>query len=146
MSFHIEPFKAQHLDALELQAVQVGLSQFLKSGHVLQLAERSFAFTGFRDGKAIGCAGLVEMWPGRDCAWSLLSNCGPNAFIHIHRTVVRFLGARKTRRTEMSVDVDHEEGQRWAELLGFEKEGYMKAYSPDGRDAYLYARIRNDGR
>jgi len=142
MSFHIEPFKARHLDGFELQPIQAGLRPFLDAGHVLDLAEKSFAFTGFQDGAPVGCAGLVEMWPGRDCAWSLLSDCGPRAFLNIHRTVLRFLDARGTRRTEMSVDVDHAAGQRWARLLGFHKEGHMKAYSPDGRDAYLYARIR----
>lgn len=146
MTFHIEPFKAHHLDEIALQPAQAGLRTFLEKGHALVLAESSFAFTGFQDGRAIGSAGLVELWPGRDCAWSLLSDCGPRAFLNVHRTVVRFLEARKTRRTEMSVDVDHMAGQRWAELLGFRKEGLMKSYSPDGRDAYLYARVRNDWR
>jgi hypothetical protein len=27
-------------------------------------------------------------------------------------------------------------------MLGFEREGYMRAFNPDGRDAVLYARIR----
>jgi hypothetical protein len=142
MSFRLEPFQARHLDDFDLQAVQAGLRPFLEAGHVLELAERSFAFTGFQDGKPVGCAGLVVMWPGRDCAWSLLADCGPKAFLNVHRTVARFLDARGTRRTEMSVDADHKAGQRWAELLGFHKEGFMKAYSPDGRDAYLYARIK----
>jgi hypothetical protein len=146
MTFHIEPFLARHLDEFELQPTQAGLRPFLESGHKLHLAEKSFAFTGFQDGKAVGCAGLVELWPGRDCAWSLLSDCGPRAFFNIHCTVVRFLEARGTRRTEMSVDVDHSAGQRWAELLGFKKEGLMGSYSPDGRDAYLYAKVRHDRR
>ena len=145
MSFHIEPFRARHLEEIELQSVQIGLRPFLKAGHALHLAEKSFAFTGFQDGKPVGCAGLIELWPGRDCAWSLLSDCGPRIFLNVHRTVVRFLDARRTRRTEMSVDVDHAAGQRWADLLGFRKEGLMKSYSPDGRDAYLYAKVRHDG-
>lgn len=145
MRFHIEPFRAQHIEQIELQPAQAGLRAFLERGHALHLAEGSFAFTGFQDGKAIGCAGLIELWPGRDCAWSLLSDCGPRAFFNVHRTIVRILEERRTRRTEMSVDVDHVAGQRWAELLGFRKEGLMRSYSPDGRDAYLYARIQNDG-
>jgi hypothetical protein len=142
MSFRIEPFDARHLDEFRLQPVQAGLSEFLHRGHISHLAENSFAFTGYQDGKAVGCAGLIELWPGRDCAWSLLSECGPRAFLNIHRTVVRFLEARGARRTEMSVDVGHVAGQRWAELLGFKKEGLMECYSPDGRDAYLYAMVR----
>jgi hypothetical protein len=145
MSFHIEPFKVRHLDEFELQAAQTGLRAFLEQGHALHLAEDSFAFTGFQDGQAVGCAGLIELWPGRDCAWSLLSDCGPRAFLNVHRTVLRFLDARRTRRTEMSVDADHLAGQRWAELLGFKKEGLMECYSPDGRNAYLYAKVRHDG-
>lgn len=144
MSFRIEPFEVRHLDELVLQTVQAGLLPFLDAGHARELAEKSFAFTGFQDGRVVGCAGLIEMWPGRDCAWSLLSDCGPKAFLNIHRTVVRFLDARKSRRIEMSVDVDHAAGQRWAELLEFKKEGYMTSYSPDGRDCFLYARVRDE--
>ncbi|MGH6915683.1 MAG: GNAT family acetyltransferase, partial [Geminicoccales bacterium] len=125
---------------------QEGLRAYLEKGHAIHLAEDSFAFTGFEDGKVVGCAGLVEIWPGRDCAWSLLSECGPRAFLKVHCTVVRYLEARRTRRTEMAVDVDHAAGQRWAALLGFRKEGLMKSYSPDGRDAFLYAKVRNERR
>ncbi len=146
MSFYIEPFKVRHLDQFALQPAQAGLRAFLERGHALHLAEQSFAFTGFQDGRAVGCAGLIELWPGRDCAWALLSDCGQRAFLNIHRTVLRQLDARKTRRTEMSVDVVHAAGQRWAELLGFKKEGLMRRFSPDGRDAYLYAKVRDDGR
>ena len=46
---------------------------------------------------------------------------------------------------EMIVDPDHRAACRWARLLGFEEEGYMKSYSPDGRDALMFARVR-DGR
>jgi hypothetical protein len=144
MSFHIEPFKVWHLDEFDLQPTQAGLRAFLKQGHALHLAENSFAFTGFQDGKAVGCAGMIELWPGRECAWSLLSDCGPRAFLNVHRTVVRSLEARRARRTEMAVDVDHFAGQRWAALLGFKKEGLMECYSPDGRNAYLYAKVRHD--
>ena len=146
MTFHIEPFKARHLDDLELQPAQADLRAFLERGHALQLAEGTYAFTGFQDGRPVGCAGLIELWPGRDCAWSLLSDCGPRAFLNVHRTVVRFLEQRRTRRTEMTVDADHDAGQRWAELLGFRKEGLMECYSPNGRDAYLYAKVRHERR
>ena len=60
MSFRIEPFDARHLDEFRLQPVQAGLSEFLHRGHISHLAENSFAFTGYQDGKAVGCAGLID--------------------------------------------------------------------------------------
>jgi len=41
------------------------------------------------------------------------------------------------------VDVGFKEGHRWIKMLGFELEGYMKAYRPDGADMLLYARIKS---
>ena len=46
------------------------------------------------------------------------------------------------RRIEAAVDAEYTISQRWHELMSFQREGRMRAYTPDGRDAYLYARIR----
>ena len=58
----------------------------------------------------------------------------------------RFLDVRDTRRVEMIVDPNHRAACRWARLLGFEQEGYMKLFSPDGRDALMFARVRDERR
>jgi hypothetical protein len=44
-------------------------------------------------------------------------------------------------RLQMAIDAAILERSRWAEYLGFFKEGLMKAYDTEGRDHYLYARV-----
>jgi hypothetical protein len=45
------------------------------------------------------------------------------------------------RRIEATVDVGFTEGERWMTLLGFEYEGLMRAYRPDGQDMLMFARV-----
>jgi RimJ/RimL family protein N-acetyltransferase len=56
--------------------------------------------------------------------------------------VVEFLDNAPYRRIEATVDVGFKQGHRWIKMLGFELEGYMRAYRPDGADMLLYARVK----
>jgi RimJ/RimL family protein N-acetyltransferase len=63
--------------------------------------------------------------------------------VRIHKAVQRFLEATEFKRVEAFVDSDFEPGHRWIKMLGFEYEGYMKNFSPLGRDCLLYSRIKH---
>lgn len=104
------------------------------------------AWTAMVDGRPIGSAGVVEAWTGRAYAWALLAeDAGPH-MLAITRAIRCFLARSPYRRIEMAVSAGFDAGQRWAELLGFtlETPTAMRAYLPNGGDAWLYARI-NDG-
>ena len=91
----------------------------------------------------MACAGLVEVWEGRAYAWAILSdNAGPY-MLPLTREIRSKLAAAPFRRIEMAVDADFDAGARWAEMLGFrcETPAPMAAYLPNGRAAYLYARV-----
>ncbi len=144
MTVRIVPLEAWHFDAIALQDAQQVLRPMLRTAEYRNdLLRHSIAFSAIDD-TVIAIAGVALAWPGREVAWSLLSNCGPRHFISIHRAVQAFLDRRQTRRIEMSVDADHDNAGRWARLLGFKEEGLMQAYTPDGRDAVLYARVRDE--
>jgi hypothetical protein len=49
--------------------------------------------------------------------------------------------AEGVRRFQMSVRADFGPGIRWAKLLGFEPEGVLSKYGPDGADHILYAKV-----
>jgi hypothetical protein len=93
----------------------------------------------------IGCAGVQEVWAGRAVAWALLSDsAGPN-FAAIHRAVHGFLKQCPWQRVEAFVDADFEAGQRWMRMLGFTNEtpdAPMRKYTPDGKDCFLYSRVK----
>lgn len=44
-------------------------------------------------------------------------------------------------RFQITVHSDFKKGCRFAEVLGFKKEGVMQKYGPDSKDYYLYARV-----
>lgn len=114
------------------------------------LSDRNYGFNLFRGGPAysglvgdqvIACMGLIPMWENRAMAWGLIAaEAGPH-FVQITKAVMRTMELHPFRRIEASVKCDFQQGHRWARLLGFEREGTMRCYSPDGGDYDLYARV-----
>lgn len=137
----IVPFKAWHLDEIELQGPQMYLRGWLTEDQKQRL-EHYPSYTALLDGKPVAMAGVIETWPGRALAWAYLSEMGPRQFVLVHRSVSRFLEACYTKRVEMTVDCDFPQAHRWAKMLGFKMEAErMVAYTPNGQDCALYARI-----
>jgi len=135
-------FEAAHLAAIEVQGVQqfVAANVSETQGDML---EKGISYTAMCDGEPIAAAGLVDVWEGRGVVWACLSEVGPKAFLMIHRAVTKVLDASPLKRIEMLVDCTHDEGHRWAMMLGFQMEAVrMRNYSPDGRDFSLYARVQ----
>lgn len=97
-------------------------------------------------GKPIAAAGVVELWRDRGYAWALLGVDAAPHLLPITREIRSFLDALPCRRVEMAVDPEFPQALRWARMLGFERETPepMRSYYPDGRSAYLYARVRED--
>jgi hypothetical protein len=109
------------------------LSELSAIGHV---------FTFQEDDTILGVIGAEPMWSGRANTWTLLSKfCGKH-FISIHKICAMIIDDLGYRRYEATVDIDFKAGHRWVKMLGFEPEGYMKAYRPDGEDMILYARVK----
>jgi len=100
------------------------------------------AWTAMADGAPVACGGLVEVWTGRAYAWALLSESAGPHMLALTRAIRSGLAQSPFRRVEMAVDAGFDAGRRWAELLGFRLETPepMRAFLPNGRDAYLFAR------
>ena len=139
----IVPYNPAHLESLLLQPAQAYMRPFFENaeyGKALAIAGKSF--TAIDGDRVLGCAGLIPYWEGRAEAWALLAKDIKGQFIHIHLAAVRFLDACGFRRVEAHVDADFGCAKKWIEMLGFEFEGPLKAYTPDGRDCLRYARVR----
>jgi hypothetical protein len=132
-----------HLAALRLQDAQALLAPLVtEPGYADMLIAAGPAFAGVAGGRVVGCAGIVMLSVGRGHAWALLGSGPKCGFIAVHRAVAGFLDGQRLRRIETAVDSDFAAGHRWARMLGFAREGRMRAYGLDGRDADLYARVR----
>lgn len=136
----IVPFEPEHADAMDVQ-----IAQRMTPEERQQAMGESFgdAWTAMVDGEPVACAGLVPVWFGRAYAWALLSERAGAHMVAITRAVRRALDMGEFRRVEMAVRAGFAEGERWARLLGFSRETPepMRAYLPNGQDAYLYAKV-----
>lgn len=141
--FELVKLQPEHLFQFTPQPAQAAALGMLTPDFAQTLvAQTGVGWAGVLDGRVIGCAGIAECWPGRAEAWTLLSEDAFDVFRHIHRVVRRVLADCPWHRVEMKVDADHVAAIRWAEHLGFEREGLMRKYTADQRDVFLYARVR----
>ena len=139
----IARMRPEHVAGFRLQPRQAMLAGNLSDpSYVDALVRSGNAFTALSDGRAVAFGGCLELWQDRAYIWSLI---GEDAGPHM-RTLVRaaagYLKAATWRRIEAAVASDFEAGHRLVRLLGFEFEGRMKAFSPDGADHDLYARVK----
>ncbi|MFO1188511.1 MAG: GNAT family acetyltransferase [Alphaproteobacteria bacterium] len=136
--------RLSHVEAIDLQPSQAALRDQL-SGAVIQGLVRSRAIAIVDGADVLVCAGLARRWPGRTVGWALLSHkIRPNRFLAVHRLIAAALDRAEMRdpgRIEVQIDPSHAAALRWARLLGFEVEGRMCRYLPDGRDMILMARV-----
>lgn len=144
----VSPFVPTDLGEISLQPQQaaemVGIAGWRDMAHVLVAAGPCWTMR-FR-GRVVACAGLGIHWPGRAEAWAFIAGDLPRAaWPALHRTVARGLAEAAPRlglrRIEAACAMGWGPGARWLRMLGFELEGPLRAYGPDGRDFLRYARI-----
>lgn len=139
----LERLRPDHFPRLRLQDNQASLQAVLTESYGADLvAQGGVAWAAVMDGEVIAAAGMFEVWSGRALGWALFSDTALANFIAIHRVARKVLADCPWRRIEIAVDRNHAAGVRWAERLGFQREGLMRAYTADGRDCFLYARVR----
>ncbi len=91
-------------------------------------------------------AGSTSLRAGVCEVWLLLDKCYKKYKTSLVRALKILMEdylvkERGFYRLQMAIDAAILERSRWAEYLGFFKEGLMKAYDTEGRDHYLYARV-----
>lgn len=100
-------------------------------------------------GVMVGCGGLVVFWNGVAEAWIMLSNkC--NIMDDVDRTRMVLLIKHKLKdlikehklwRIGAIIRPDFPKAVRLAVVLGFEKEGLLRKYAPDGSDRLVYGKV-----
>ena len=138
----VVPFEPLHLELLELQQSQQLFRNFFDRSYGPALQAAGPCYSVVDAGDVLLCAGLVKQWSNRAVAWSLISEHAGRQFVRIHKSVRRFLDSADFNRVEAYVDADFQQGHRWIEMLGFQREGYMRQFTPDGKDSILYSRVK----
>lgn len=138
----IRPSRNEDIYRLHLQTGQTSSIDLVNDEFDLATyADAGMAETLTQDGEVLAMWGAEQAWEGRVIVWALLSQNIGRTMPVIHRHAVRFLERLDARRLETYVDVGFTPGHRWIKMLGFEVEGYMKSFRPNGDDMVLYARV-----
>ena len=137
-------FLPQHLQELRLQPAQSSFrAALLKPEYGTALALAGPCFTVLVDDKPIACAGAQEFHAGRAEIWALIGRDAGPYMRPMTRAAIGWFDQCSYRRLEVNVATHFEPGHRWARMLGFQVEGPEKlAYSPDGRSAISYVRLK----
>tara|TARA_B100000749_G_C18302663_1_gene413279 strand:- start:368 stop:811 length:444 start_codon:yes stop_codon:yes gene_type:complete len=140
-SFHpddlneIVPKPFQHLEHMCL--MKQDWSQYWSIG--------GLGFSGVNCSRILFCGGCFPVWSGRATAWFILDqNFDRFDLLWMVKRVRSFLENSMpdtVRRIDATAREDFPPASRMLEMLGFESEGLMKKYGPDGASHYIYARM-----
>lgn len=143
----IVPFEVEHvlnLDVREHDRPMQGeeaFKEWAKTNH-----DFGPSFTGFLDGRVLGCGGVRILWDGVGEAWALFSKeiarHPREAYYYVNKFLKRIVKDWKLHRVQAHVRADVPMAKRYLKNLGFKEEGLMKKFSKDKIDHYLYSLVR----
>lgn len=114
-------------------------------GNLAVVMDTTFTFVA--DGQVVGVGGLVLGRRGSAEAWNVFSDWALARYVGIPFAVRRLLDDRQASmrlyRVWATGNVDEwDRLSRWFRFLGFEYEGRMQKWGPDGQDQHFFVRLR----
>jgi hypothetical protein len=140
----VEPFRAAHLAELTLQPAQAAWRGRIGGEAGAALEASGLAWTLLSEDRVVGCGGVIDRGGGRGEAWALLAQDAGPAMLAATRAVRRYFDTAPFRRIEAVTAVDFPPAGRWTRLLGFSREGRMRAFCEGGGDAMRWAFIKKE--
>jgi len=112
-----------------------------------ELQQKGWSYTLVENGHIICCAGIVNMWPGVGEAWFIASgkiHANVRPFIRFAKTDVmqKVVEENDLWRVQAVCKSDWPAAQKFAAFMGFEPEGVMRKYGPEGMDYIRVAWVR----
>lgn len=138
----VDPFTMADVDAIIPQDAQLDDWPDDMAPHLHALAGKGRAFSLRAEGRILCIVGVMEVHRQAATAWALMA---PGCWGHmgeITRIVRNYLDDQPFRRIDMLVRAHFGAGHRWAARLGFDREAVLRAWTPDGEDMVMHARIR----
>ena len=145
--FEIVPYKPDHGNEM----IEFGLNDKLMDWDAnftenrIDFALVGLSFTLLHNNNPVCSGGIVPLWNGVAEGWVISSKRIFKNKIRAARLIRErtdlLCANNKIWRLQTAVKADFKIGIRFAEFLGFNKEGLMVGYGPDKTDYYLMARI-----
>lgn len=139
------PYKAEHAMSLLVREVEKPTKGFSDFEEWSRINEGPFSFSAISGNEVIACGGVRELWEGVGEAWALLGVGVIAHRISVARVMKLKLGeaSDKFHRIQAHARMDFSIAHMFLRKLGFEEEGYMRAYYPDKMDAILYSIVED---
>lgn len=138
---NVIPFEPEHLKTLELQSAQRYMLSHICIEYLKGLQAVGPALSAEHEGRIVACAGVAFQGFGMGVLWAFVSHDAGRHFVRLDRYARRILSLTSLRRIEATTEASFAQGCRWLEMLGFENEGRMRAYGPDGQDHFRFAKV-----
>ena len=107
-------------------------------------AKHGNAFTAILHGTPVACFGSVRIWNGVEEMWLLMEERGREAAVSLTKAAIAYRDFRvisgNLHRLQITVRCEDIRAVRWARAIGFNIDGMMMRYGPDGSDYYLMSR------
>jgi len=146
-SFEIVPYKTQHGNEM----IEFGLNDKLMdvdasfTENRIDFALAGLSFTLLHDNIPLCSGGIVPLWDGVAEGWVISSKRIFTKRIKASRLIRKrtdlLCANNKVWRLQTAVKANFKTGLRFAEFLGFNNEGLMRAYGPDKTNYYRMAKI-----
>ena len=140
------PMVPSHLHYMSITESQLPFAKAVSMDAMLEMQARlGLAVTALVHGKPVAMFGCIILWTGVAEMWSIISDDArryPKQLTLVAKGFSDIVAqSLSLHRLQLTVRSDEPRALRWAEYLGFEIEGLMKKYSPDGADTYILARV-----
>jgi hypothetical protein len=139
-----EPWHYEYLAGKTFTTLKIGSEAIRLFSLAYDL--RGVAVTIQDGNQVIGCAGIMELWPGVGEAWSMFTDeiRGHPFYLHSRtkKIMADMISSRNYHRVQATVLSTDPVAIKWIERLGFQKECNMKQFGSDKSDHFLYVRMR----
>lgn len=143
----IRAYHPSHLEGIEVRDFEAREIDLIK-GYRAQLVNLPDVYTLLMHGEVVIIGGIHVQWPGVAEGFLITTPLVEKYVKSFHKAMIRVIEVlrqrRKLRRLQTVVNVKHEVSHGWIQHLGFEPEGIMRKYGPDGSDYVRYARVWGD--
>jgi hypothetical protein len=137
------PYEPWHFEYLAVNTPQGrNMGQDFVQIYAMAYYVKGRAYTIRDKGKIVGCAGVIDLWPGVGEAWSCLTDDARAKPFFLHRKTYRIIRdlikSGTYHRVQSIVCCTEDKPVKWIERLGFVKESIMEKFGSDGSDHALY--------
>jgi hypothetical protein len=139
------PMTAEHFDLIEPDPMFRDVKRRMNRDAIIKMGKAA-AWVDTTSIEVLALAGFVIRCPGVAWMWFLPSARGSRMLVRVTRFFGRWVASLDAGiRVEAHVLADFEAGNRWAEMLGMERETGEPMRLWDGQhDYHLYARVTGE--